>query len=256
MYLICEDSLEGVFTGIYDAYRCNRPRQEVHIQIGTEENLRLFAEYKEIYADGGKAAKVARTINRSFGTEGYMAICRALASADRGKGEAIYQTVVTGLSMQTPGEVMGNLANEHVRKVFELARSSANEAHSLVEFLRFRELENGILYGTIGPKNNVLTFVMPHFADRLPLENFVIYDEIRGIYGLHPARMDWYVVTGTADDMRQEMEHRFSEGEKKYSELFTSFFHTISIKERKNTALQKNMLPLRYRKYMTEFIEK
>ncbi len=253
LYLQCEDSLEGIFTGIYDAYASKRPHPEIHIQIGEEENLRLFAEYRETAADSGKAAKVARTINREFGTEGYMAICRALASADTGKGEAIYKAVVKGLSMPNPREIMGNLSDEHILKVFELARFSANETHFLVEFIRFRELENGILYARTGPKNNVLTFVMPHFADRLPLENFVIYDETRGIYGLHPARKDWYVVTEGADSAPAAGEHVLSENEKKYSELFTSFFHTIAIKERNNLKLQRNMLPLRYREYMTEF---
>ena len=51
----------------------------------------------------------------------------------------------------------------------------------------------------------------------------------------------------------KQAEYSFSEGEKKYSALFSSFFHTIAIKERKNYGLQRNMLPLRYREYMTEF---
>ena len=138
-----------------------------------------------------------------------------------------------------------------MRRVFELARFTANEAHYHVEFLRFKELENGILYAEIGPKNNILTFIMPHFADRLPLENFVIYDEIRNIYAMHPARGEWYLVYG--EEGIRQAEHHFSEGEKKYSELFYSFFHTIAIKERNNYGLQRNMLPLRYREYMTEF---
>lgn len=52
---------------------------------------------------------------------------------------------------------------------------------------------------------------------------------------------------------RMELPDTFSEGEEKYSELFTEFFHTIAIKERTNSELQRGMLPVRYRKYMTEF---
>lgn len=148
---------------------------------------------------------------------------------------------------------MGNLADPYVHRVFELARFTANEAHFHVEFLRFRELENGILYAEIGPKNNIITFIMPHFADRLPLENFVIYDEIRNIYALHPAGGEWYLVYG--EEGRGMAEPCFSEGERQYSELFTHFFHTIAIKERRNNGLQMNMLPLRYRRYMTEFLQ-
>ncbi|MDR2889840.1 MAG: TIGR03915 family putative DNA repair protein [Lachnospiraceae bacterium] len=253
LYLICEDSLEGIFTGIYEAYALKRSHQEIHLQVGEEDNLRLFSEYRSIQADSNKAAKVARTINREFGQEGFMAVCRALASNDAKKGDAIYKMVVSGLAMSDPRKVMSNLANEYVMKVFELARFSANEAHFLIEFLRFKELENGILYARTGPKNNVLTFVMPHFSDRLPLENFVIHDEGRGIYGLHPARKDWYVVTEEEGRESVLSTYKLSAGEELYSELFTAFFHTIAVEERVNRRLQRNMLPLRYREYMTEF---
>lgn len=252
-YLICEDSLEGIFTGIYDAYLLKKPHERIHICIEEERNLRLFAVYEKHDPDEQKTVKVARTITRDFGNEAYLSICRALASTEADKGEAVYKTIVTGLGMKNKKEVMGNLADPYVHRVFELARFTANEAHYHVEFLRFRELENGILYARIGPKNNIITFIMPHFADRLPLENFVIHDEIRNIYALHPARGDWYLVYG--EEREAGGSPCFSEGEKRYSELFTHFFHTIAIKERRNDRLQTNMLPLRYRRYMTEFLQ-
>ncbi len=253
-YLICEDSLEGIFTGIYDAYLMKKPHNRIHICLGEDDNYRLFAVYQTHPPDEKKAASVARTVIRQFGEETYLAICRALASEKPDKAEAVYKTVAAGLALKDKRDLMGNLSNPYIHRVFELARFTANEAHYHVEFLRFKELENGILYAVIGPKNNVLTFIVPHFADRLPLENFVIHDEIRNIFAMHPAKGEWYLVCG--DENRLQAEHAFSEGEKKYSELFTSFFHTIAIKERSNYGLQRNMLPIRYRRYMTEFQEK
>lgn len=252
-YLICEDSLEGILTGIYDAYLMKRPHERIHICIGEEENYRLFAVYERHEPDEQKTVKVVRTLIRDFGTETYMAVCRALASPEPDKGEAVYKTIAAGLRMRNKKEIMGNLADPYVHRVFELARFTANEAHYHVEFLRFRELENGILYARIGPKNNIITFIMPHFADRLPLENFVIYDERRNIYALHPSEGEWYLVCGDGEE--EGGLPSFSEGEKKYSELFMHFFHTIAIKERRNEGLQTNMLPLRYRRYMTEFLQ-
>ncbi len=251
LYLVCEDSLEGIFSGIYEAYRLKLPHEHLHLSLGEDENYRLFSEYRDCPCDEVKAAKVAKTIMNKFGEEAYLSICRALASPESDKAEAIYKTVVAGLQMRNPQELMGNLANPYVLRVFELARFTANEAHFHVEFIRFRELENGILYAPIGPKNNLITFVAPHFADRLPLENFVIHDEVRQIFALHPAKQDWYLVHG--EEGFELQNHTFSEGEKKYSELFCHFFHTIAIKERTNCNLQRNMLPLRYRDYMTEF---
>ena len=250
-YLICEDSLEGIFTGIYEAYALRREHERIHIQVGEEENLRLFAAYMEIQPDQGKAAKVAETINRRLGGEAYLDICRALASEDGQKGEAVYKMVVCGLRMKDGREIMGNLANSYVHKVFELARFTRNEVHHWKEFLRFQELENGILFSRIGPKCNVLTFLAPHFADRLPLLDFIIYDEKRGIFAVHPKSKEWYLVT--ARDFEEEKIAPYSEGELEYQELFAFFCHKIAIKERKNLKLQRNMMPLRFQEYMVEF---
>ena len=38
-----------------------------------------------------------------------------------------------------------------------------------------------------------------------------------------------------------------------YAALWSTFFHQIGIKERENPACQRTCLPLRCRKYMTEF---
>lgn len=252
-YLICEDSLEGIFTGIYDAYALKEDSGHLHIQVGEEENLRLFAAYIRVEPDAGKAVRVARTIGKRLGEETYLDICRALASTDAEKGEAVYKTLVCGLGMKEGRQVMGNLSDPYVYKVFELARNTRNEVHHWKEFLRFQELNNGILFSRIGPKSNVITFLAPHFADRLPLIDFIIYDETRGIFVVHPASKDWYIVTNTVLD--KEMMNDYSEKELEYQELFTYFCHKIAIKERINPKLQRNMLPLWFQDYMVEFWE-
>ena len=135
-YLICEDSLEGIFTGIYDAYALAFALREdhkgIHLQVGEEDNFRLFAVYIRVEPDAEKAAKVANTICRRLGEGTYLDICRALASEDKGKGEAIYKTILCGLQMKDGSQVMGNLANRHVHKVFELARRTRNEVKRMV----------------------------------------------------------------------------------------------------------------------------
>ena len=250
-YLICEDSLEGVFTGVYEAYAMQEGHDHIHIQIGEEENFRLFAVYIRIAADAEKAAKVARTINQRLGIEAYLDICRALASEDGEKGEAVYKTVVCGLKMKDGSRVMGNLADNSVHNVFELARCTRNEVHHWKEFLRFQELENGILFSKIGPRSNVVTFLAPHFSDRLPLFDFIIYDEKRGIFVVHPKKKEWYLVTDK--DFDEKEIGAYAKEEMEYQELFTFFCHKIAIKERKNLKLQRNMLPLRFQEYMVEF---
>ncbi|MCM1388225.1 MAG: TIGR03915 family putative DNA repair protein [Bacillus sp. (in: Bacteria)] len=254
IYMICEDSIEGVFTGIYDAYALKKGHEHIHLQIGEEENYRLFAHDMYIQPDSVKTRKVAETIQRRLGADVYMSICRALATEDEQKAQAVYKTVVDGITHGSGKRVLENMANPYVNTLFQLARSAGNEIHRMMEFLRFEELQQGILYAGIGPKCNIVSFLMPHFTDRLPLENFVIYDEKRNLYGVHPARKDWYLVSGQEEKVRDGL--RMSDKEEEYQELFTMFCHTIAIKERKNLKLQQQMLPLRFQEYMVEFSKK
>lgn len=253
-YIICEDSLEGIFTAVYDAYAMREGHEHLHVQIGEEDNYRLFATYMYSQPDPVKTDKVARTLKSRLGEEVYGTICRAAASFDRSKGDAVYRTVVDGITGGSGRRAMENLRNPYVRKTFELARRTANEAHRELEFIRFQELEQGILYAKIGPENNVMPFVMPHFADRLSPENFMIYDENRGLFGVHPARREWYLVSGVEGMMEQPL--KWSQEEERYQELFTLFHKTIAIKERRNLRLQQQMLPLRFQEYMVEFDSK
>lgn len=246
----CEDSLESIFTAIYLAYEEKRDHMDTCISL-TDEPV-LFAENVYVTPDQEKINKVMRSLYRIFGEADYMSLCMALTSQDTDKAQAVYRTVVDGLSAKRgAGHLFDNLANDEVHRAFVLARMAGREIDHLRGFVRFQELENGVLYAKITPKNNVTAFLMPHFSDRLPQENFMIQDEQRGIFAIHPAGKQWYLFYSGEQDAGFPM--RLSAEEQTYQELFKYFCHKISIEERKNLKLQQNMLPLRFRKNMTEF---
>lgn len=249
---VCEDSLEGIFTGIYRAYEEKRDHDDTILSL-TDEPI-LFAEFVEVEPDRYKTLKVINTLQRRFGEDDYISLCKALASEDSGKAQAVYRTVVYGLQQNcSPGHLFDNLAEDNIHKAFSLARGVGREISHLQGFVRFQELENKVLYSAIGPKNNVLTFLMPHFADRLPQENFVLFDEKRNWFGIHPAGRQWYLLQG---EEAESPVLYLSEEEEYYQELFRRFCRTIAIRERRNLKLQRNMLSLRFREYMIEFQEK
>lgn len=252
--LVCENSLEGVFTAVYEAYAWKLNRSKVYLQIDEEENLRLFAEYRKVEPDREKSAKVAKTIIRTMGEEVYWDICCVLASEDKEKAQAVYRTLVKALDEKRYRNVMSDVKDCYIQKAFELARGTNCETHHLYGFIRFQELENGVLYARIGPKNNVVTLLAPHFENRYPLENFILHDENRQIFVLHAAGKESFVITG--EEAMQFKLPKNSAKEEYFQSLFVTFCHTIAIKERKNLALQRNMLPLRFQEYMVEFVKK
>lgn len=250
MYLYrCQDSLENIFTAVYRVYEDRRSREEVMLSLDDEPVL--FAREILVQTDENRFGKVIRTLRRRFGGEGYYDLCLALASPDPAKAQAVYGTVASGLKRGCTGRhLFDDLADGDVNTAFRLARNAHRENCHLRGFTRFEESDQGVMYARIGPKNNLLPFLMPHFADRFPGEDFILYDDVRKLFGVHPANLPWYLVW---EENLLSQQFKRSASEFDYQMLFKEFCKSISIEARQNAELQRGMLPLRFREYMTEF---
>ncbi|MCI8465780.1 MAG: DNA metabolism protein [Lachnospiraceae bacterium] len=247
---LCEDSLEGIFTGIYEAWASGLGHENVRVLMKAQYEPELFAEYEEVKPDAEKSEKVANSIQKKISGEAFRVVCRAAFSEKAKRADAIYRFLIEGFHYGAV--ILRLLQNPAVAEVFALARKVANEAHQYLEFIRFEQLANGILFATISPKSRVVTLVAPHFADRFPRENWVIYDDGREEAAIHPAGGDWVVAEFPKERADLFLEaYGASDG---YEGLWKVFFHTIGIKERENPNCQRNFLPLWYRKHMTEFL--
>jgi len=251
---ICEDSIEGILSGVYEAYSFKKEHKIeshafLHLATKSPDTYRLFTEYTTLEANDGNACKVINTVRIRLGEETYYRLCLAMASCFEDKADAVYHTIVLGLGTNDRN-IMDRLGEDCVQRTFKYARASSNEVSHMLEFIRFSELEGGILYAAINAKHHILPFIMPHFSDRLPMENFIIYDENTDIYGLHPRFKPWYLAEGVELDSDKI---KTTEAEKEYQELFRRFCKTIAIESRTNEKLQKGMLPLRFRPNMIEF---
>lgn len=252
--LICEDSMEGILSGIYEAYQYKKEmgiehHESIHLAVKEPVTQRFFTQYKPIQTDHEKAAKVTDTIVRQLGNDTWYRISMAMVSDFEDKADVVYHTVVLGLRLRDR-QITDRLQEDCVQRAFRCARASENELCHLKQFSRFAELQNGILYAKINAKHHVLPFLMPHFADRLPADNFVIYDENTQTFGLHASYKKWYLMQGAA---LSEDSIVYAEAEAAYQELFKRFCDSIAIESRINPKLQMNMLPLRFRPNMTEF---
>lgn len=246
---LCEDSMEGIFTAIYEAWASGYGHAYNYIQVDNQRELELFSEYISVESDPVKSVKVTETIRKKMGSEGYRYIYHMAISNEKKKADAIYRFMILGFHIG-PG-VLNYLSHDAVSIIMKTYKRVTMESHHYKGFIRFTELSNHILVSRIRPDNNILTLVAPHFVDRLPNENFMIIDEGRELAVVHPAKKGWFLVSTKL--VEQESLTKQSEKERMMQQIWGTFVDSISIKERENYKLQRNMCPLRYREFMPEF---
>lgn len=247
---MCTDTITGLYSAIHDAWKEKRD-SEAEIEITDSGQRQLFCEYKVVEESRDKALRLERMIKRYLGYNAYWDIYLALLSDDPEKGTAVFRAMQESRRISNSRKIMEHLGNSDVARVFAMSRQVSNEAHMYEEVIRFRELENGVLFSEIAPKSQVLTCIADHFADRFPLENWMIYDKTHQVFLVHREREKWRLVWG--QELDKQAAARISKEEKEYETLWKGFFDSIAIQERKNDRLQKTHLPLRYRAEMTEF---
>ena len=122
------------------------------------------------------------------------------------------------------------------------------ENHKFEGFVRFKELNNKILYSEINPTNNILPILSIHFKNRLKEECWIIKDVNRNIYALYDKK-DIQIVNVEKIPINVE---NLSNTEIEMETMWKTFYNTIGIEERKNNRCRMNFMPKKYWKYILE----
>lgn len=252
--VVCEDSFDGVLCGVYHAWIIKNRQQKtgkynLEMIAGEVFNYEIFAEYTTVDTDLEVSAKVRKSIQKTFSRNTYVNVYYAAMSGNERKADIVLRFLVDAYRIGRRIEEYMSLSS--VMDLMELSRNVSKEREHFLSFVRFQKIDSEVLISRINPKNNILTLIAPHFSDRLSMENWIIYDEKRKIAALHPANGNWMLVSGS--EIEEEVFHKAGSKENEIEDLWRVFFETIAIKERTNPNLQRNHLPLRFRKHMTEF---
>lgn len=269
---LCEGDLEHILCGVYEAWTSRRGHKNVRLALeGEAFQTSFLEEYVHVPYEERKFRAVFDAMEQKLSAQVTDWVYRATLSEDEERADKIYRFLVTAFALGAA--VVERLQIPAVQEVFQLCRFVGNESHLMTEFLRFVQTPSNVLVSRIGPKNDVLPLISPHFADRLPSENWVIWDENRGKASVHQADNGWFLVSLTAEEekqisilaggggrRRQEPSSGpetgsgiFSVCGEDYEKLWKSFCTSIAISQRNNPRCQRAHLPLRYRPYMTEF---
>lgn len=245
---ICENSTAGIFTAIYDAWAAKYGHDNNQILVTEPDNYEFFSKFIYIETDLEKAEKVTRSIKQKISYEVYLAVYHATLSKEKRKADFIYRFLILGFAMGKG--VLEHMSNLYVNHIFKMEQNVKNEIFHYKGFLRFVSMGNQVLLARFRPENDLLFSIAEHFADRLPMENWIIYDERRIKAAVHQAGKEWVAVEKILLNMEKDINQLEKEDE--FLRLWKRFVDTIGIKERTNEALQLNMLPNRFREFMPE----
>lgn len=242
LHYIYDGSFDGLLTSIYEAYYGKDDIDDIVSQDSMEENFLIQKRF--IQTDKEKANRVYIAIETKISEESLRRVFNAYLSELPKHGIIILKYIQLAFKMGPQVDL--NLSMDIVREMDNIYHKVGKEAHRMLGLIRFKQLENGILYSSIEPDHNILGLIAPHFASRLSNENWAIHDVKRGM-GVFYNKKEWVI-----KDVKITDSLIIREDEVEYQELWKAYFKYIAIETKANPKLQKRNMPMRYWKHLIE----
>lgn len=236
-----DGSFEGFLTCIYHHYYTGKATG-IYRQGCYQPSF--LADSREVAPDEALAGKVGRAIAVKISRGDMERVYKVFASSDPDKENKLLAYLILGFL--TGRDVNRLHGNPVVFDVQRIEHKVNHEIHRFLGLIRFTALGNGVLYSAFEPDHDILEFLGPHFSDRFRSDPFIIHDLARD-KALVSAGGAWYICPFGPDAIPAP-----ESGEEGIRRLWRDYFNAIAIKERTNPRCQKNFMPVRYWKHLTE----
>lgn len=240
--LVYEDSFEGFLTAIYYAFYSKE--DITSIDTNSYDDIDMLTTVKYLETDLEKYKKVKTAIVTKIDPLALSKIYSLYLSNNNNKGIICYKYLKTAFKFGS--DIHKHLYLDEVREIDLIERRVSLEAHRFTGFVRFSLINNKFLYSPIEPDNNILELISPHFQRRFSNEYWIIHDIKRNIASVYN-KVSWEI-TEMNDDIYNSLKNYNDE----FEDLWKNYFISTAIKERTNPKLQKQYMPKRYWKNLTE----
>lgn len=237
-----DGTFEGILTAIHETYY----RRQKPDRLLSEDNLPLniLDTYVTIVTDTEKSDKVYDAVLRKVSLDAIQRAFYIYLSESPDAGTLIYKYLRLGFKV---GRLLDNhLQEDDVLDAQRLGNTVSKEVHRMKGLLRFVKLQGEIYYAKYEPDNNITMLVAPHFKERLSDQNWIIHDTRRGLSAIYN-KTEWIMTDNLPSDLPQ-----LSDCELHFQSLWKEYYRSIAISERTNPRCQKNHMPVRYWRNLTE----
>jgi probable DNA metabolism protein len=245
-----DKTFEGLLTVVFDAYN----RKVFPDKLLAEGAIApMFMEDSHIVVtQEDRATRVWKALDRKLTKGALNMLTYVWLSEEEGSDDLLFRYIRKAIDSKIPIET--NFADNDVLEMSQLARKVSHEELYLKQFVRFQKAADDIFFAPVSPRYNALPLAIGHFKDRFSDQKWVIYD-IKRRYGYYydlntmvemTLDNDEHLLGGKLD------ESLMAEDEKIFQELWKGYFKSMTIKERINPKLQRQHMPRRFWKYLTE----
>lgn len=245
-----DKTFEGLLTAVFDAYS-RKTFPDRLLGIGEIAPMFMTEEYTVTTAED-KSARVWKSLENKMSKLARNMLTYTWLSEAEGSDELLFRYIKKTFDSKVSIET--NFADTDVLEVHQLAKKVSHEKHYIIQFVRFQKAADDIFFAPISPQYNALPLAIEHFKDRFSDQKWVIYD-IKRKYGYYydlntmvemTLDNDEHLLSGKLD------EKLMADDEKLFQELWKGYFKSMTIKERINLKLQRQHMPRRFWKYLTE----
>lgn len=237
---------DGSFDGLLTTIALQRESGErpESITPATQTQMNLFGAPVLVVTDTARAEQLLRRIKECVSPNVARAVTYVGLSELPDVEMPLFDFVE--LAFRHGEEVLSCHANGAVRCISDVARRVGGETHRLKGLLRFRDTEQGMLWGPLEPDHNVIVPISFHFRKRMPRERWMIHDVRRGLAVL------WDGSNLEEREGKAIPTVTLSTSEGVVQDLWRTFYDKVAITERINPRLQRQNMPRRYWKYLVE----
>ena len=247
-----DKTFDGLLSCIFFAYET---RKFPDMILSESDPKPLFAdEQYHVNSDGDKSKRVWRSLGKKLSQTARNMMLSVWLSELPETEMLLFRYIRKNIDH--PEGVALNFGDEDVLRVKEIAQKVGRESHRLVELIRFQKTADGIWFAPVTPRYNVLSLLVKHFRSRYADQPWIIYDTGRnlGIYydTDRVEEISFPPEDLTALKLGKLSDEQLSDEELFFQQMWKEYFRSITIKERLNLKLQRQHMPKRYWKYLTE----
>ena len=250
LYFLYDNTFDGLLTCVFDAF--NRKEFPENI-AGENKLLPLFTESFRVITDDAKADRVLKALREKISKAAidmlFVCYLSELEEIEIRLFRYIQKALSAGQSIET------NFADPDVLYLSKVYKKVGREEERMRQFVRFQKTADGLFFAVMDPAYNVLPLTARFFKTRYADQQWIIYD-VKREYGLYydlntveTVHFDQLPATLETGKLSSD---KLDEYEVAFQDLWKDYLKAITIRERHNLKLQRQHMPKRFWKYLTE----